>query len=136
MYMPTIKDARRDSTFIVGPYIAVVLTDCESVGQIEYRHVMFVYLPDPTNRDAPPQVIMAVAAEMSSVLKAIQQPDEPERYFLGVFPGDGHHNLGASADWADLGKFRDRALEVVREHLKIEAKPFRVPDSGSTPTHD
>jgi hypothetical protein len=38
-------------------------------------------------------------------------------HFLGVFPGEGHVNLGAADDWADIDKFEARALEVVREGL-------------------
>lgn len=49
----------------------------------------------------------------------------PERrsgsHFLGVFPGEGHLNLGASDDWADEARFEARALEVARERLATRA---------------
>lgn len=134
MYMPSIKNARRVDSFIIGHYIAVLLTECESIGMIDYQHVVFVYLPDPENKDKP-QIVMAVAAELSSALAGMRNDDEPPSYFLGVFPGDGHHNLGASPDWADIDLFRDRAFEVIQDYLKIEKAPMRIPDDAGRRPH-
>ena len=36
---------------------------------------------------------------------------------LGVFPGDGHLNLGDSDEWSDRERFVERALTIAREHL-------------------
>ncbi len=128
MYLPTITDGHRVATYVMGPYIAIVLTDCESSGMIEYKHALFVYLPDPQAAEARPQVVMAVAAELSSfAAKTLPDGDEPA-YFLGVFPGDGHLNMGLSSDWANLEKFTHKALTVAQERLKVTHAPRKVRD--------
>jgi hypothetical protein len=134
MYMPTVTDARRVESYVIGPYIGVVLTDCRSVGAIEYKHLLIVYLPDPMADDSP-QVVMAVAAELAAGLREMQDGDQPLSYFLGVFPGSGHLNLGASPDWGELSTFTGRALEVVREHLKVDRLPVRIPDDAGRKPH-
>jgi hypothetical protein len=127
MYMPTLRDARPVARYVIGPYIAVVLTDCESVGMIDYKHVLMVYLPEPQSHTKP-QVVLAVAAELSSYLIENDPEHDQPAYFMGVFPGDGHHNLGASPDWSDLKKFTTQALKVACKHLHIQRKPIRVSD--------
>lgn len=133
MYLPNISDARRIATYTLGPYIAVMLDNCKSDGQIEYKYVMFVYLPDPQNAVSHNQIVMAVAAEKSPALITLD-PDNPA-YFLGVFPGDGHLNLGHSTDWGNLELFTKRSLEVIRENLNI-AHPARRMKNGDNTTDD
>lgn len=135
MYLPALTNARRVASYVIGPYIGVLLTDCEASGVIDYKHVLFVYLPDPVNPGKPPQVVMAVAAELSSMLKPPSDAEQPEAYFLGVFPGDGHYNLGMSEDWADLEKFAARAVEVARERLEVSRPVMRIPDDAGRRPH-
>ncbi|GAB4338831.1 MAG: hypothetical protein Kow00117_20080 [Phototrophicales bacterium] len=125
MYLPQIKGGRTVSRYTLGAYIVVFVTDCESVGMINYLHVAFVYLPDPTDPENKPQIVMAVAAERSTATEMFMK--DSSTYFLGVFPGDGHMNLGASPDWADLTKFTRRALEVIAQHLNIQKPPVYIP---------
>jgi hypothetical protein len=127
MYLPAIKDAQREAVYRVGPYFAIVLTDCVSEGDIDYKHAIFVYLPDP--HAERPQWVMAVAAEISDMVRDLHKDDPNPPYFLGVFPGTGHQNLGASPDWADLEKFTARGLEVVAEHLNVDKSPVRYIDN-------
>jgi hypothetical protein len=76
-------------------------------GSVKYLYTLSVH---PRDGGA---AILYVAAEHNKT--------PPERrsgsHFLGVFPGEGHVNLGASDDWADIEKFESRAIVVAREAL-------------------
>ncbi|GAB4509065.1 MAG: hypothetical protein OHK0046_03350 [Anaerolineae bacterium] len=122
MYLPMVSEARNVSNYALGPYFVSVFTDCKSQGMIEYEHVVMVYRFDKDTKKPVP--VMAVAAEIASALKQIRlDNDQGMGYFLGVFNGSGHLNLGMSADWGDLDKFKQRALAVIREHLKVKDEP-------------
>src|SRR3954471_13245184 len=101
MYLPVLKNERPFYRYRIGNYVAVIVTDCESLGMIQYTHVLFLL------EAGQPQPIFAVAAEMNSMSIASGET----QLFLGVFPGDRHENHGMSADWADLDKFSARALQ-------------------------
>jgi hypothetical protein len=116
MYLPTVKSGRLVERYLMGEYIGLLVTDCESDGLIHYDHVLFVY------REGDQSPCYAVAAEMNKLM--IQHE---EGRFLGVFPGNGHMNMGMSPHWRDLDKFVQRALEVVMEHFKIEVIPEVLP---------
>ena len=62
------------------------------------------------------EVCFAVAAEKDS----FPDPQEAPAFFLGVFHGDRHDNLGLSVDWGDLDKFTHSALEIVGKELHVE----------------
>lgn len=127
MYLPMLTDARVVNRYKIGPYLAVVLTDCKSDGVITYQHVVMVYIFETEpGGESRPRPVMAVAAERSEIL------DDHDSYFLGVFPGDGHLNMGHSSDWANLGKFTTRALEVIAGHLDLTDPPFLIPESGDS----
>ena len=128
MYLPMITNAHPVSRYLIGPYLAVVLTDCESDGMIEYQHAVIVYhIESDAGQDEPTPPVMAVAAERSAALQ------DEHSYFLGVFPGNGHLNMGSSTDWDDLTIFTNRALEIVGDHLNISEAPFLLPeDRGQT----
>lgn len=130
MYLPALTNARPVSRYMIGEYLAVVLTDCESKGSIEYKHVVLVYRMGAEYEDGEnPLPVLAVAAEKSEgVAELLGEESTEERYFLGVFPGDGHMNMGMSADWADLEKFTTKALDVIANHFKIDKPPFLVPN--------
>lgn len=115
MYLPVLKTARTHARYTIGPYVALVLTDCESAGVIQYRYVVVVFKPGES------QPCFAVAAESSGAI----QPGTPG-YFLGVFPGSGHLNMGLSEDWGDLEKFTAKALEVIATHLHVTEAPSKL----------
>lgn len=117
MYLPTLKNARPVYRYQFGSYIGVVVTDCESVGMIDYTHVLFVF------EAGQQQPMFAVASEMSAVMLS----HNPNSRFLGVFDGHGHGNYGLSEDWLDLDKFTAKALEIAAAHFKVEEAPIRLP---------
>jgi len=117
MYLPALKNARPASRYRVGNYLALIVTDCESIGMIQYTHVLFLLEMGQV------QPIFAVAAEMNSMSLAGGET----RLFLGVFSGGGHENHGMSADWADLDKFSARALQIVAERYAITEPPELLP---------
>jgi hypothetical protein len=119
VYMPTLKNARPVYRYQFGNYIGVVVTDCESVGLIQYTHVLFVF---EVGQQTP---IFAVASEMSTMMLE----HNPNARFLGVFDGNGHGNYGMSEDWLDLDKFTAKALEVAVAHFNVEEKPIRLPST-------
>ena len=122
MYMPTILDARHVSSYLLGPYIAMLFTDCQSGGRVQYAHILFVYTYDPQRPSTQPQRLLAVAAEVNNT----RRPGSPS-HFLGLFPGNGHVNLGASSDWANLDIFARTALEVAAEQLNVSEPPQPLP---------
>lgn len=125
MYMPQIRNARRVGTYQMGfKHFAVLLTDCESVGMIEYQHALLVYevIPLPEGLPQKARLVLAVATEINTMLK--EMPNWDGRRFLGVFPGNGHINMGMSLEVNDLDVFTAQALEVASERLEIEAPPL------------
>ncbi len=118
MYLPAIRTARPVQGYLLGPYTAVLYTDCQTQGQmIEYEHVLFVFRPGATSP------FFAVAAERNRLMREVTPG-----YFLGVFPGTGHHNLGFSTDWGDVDKFAAEAVRIVVRYLSITDLPLRIPD--------
>ncbi|NDJ62620.1 MAG: hypothetical protein GYB67_15965 [Chloroflexi bacterium] len=119
MYLPALKSAQVAKRFRLGAHTAVVVTDCESDGMISYMHVLYV-IPDGA---AIP--VFAVAAELSQLLldQKGSQTGGDEGAFLGVFPGNGHRNLGMSPDWLDLEKFTTEALKIAAQHLQVTDAP-------------
>ena len=124
MYMPAIIDAHHVESYVMGPLLTMVFTDCKSEGPVKYTHVLFVYIFDPeADEKTGMQRLMAVAAEVN------QSPfaNTTGSHFLGVFPGSGHINMGSSDSWADLEKFTEKALEVVAEKFNIAQAPRLIP---------
>jgi hypothetical protein len=123
VYWPTLSDARLANSYQIGPYMGMLFTDCKSVGGIQYTHVLMVFKPNPLTGKLPPKPVpsLAVAAEVNSRAEI-----GGGSHFLGVFPGDGHMNLGGSDEWANLEKFAHRALEFAAEHLNVNepARPL------------
>ena len=125
MYMPRIIDARQVASYLLGPYIAMLVTDCQSADRVQYAHILFVYLVDPEQPDGAPQRVLAVASEVNNTrLPTVGS------HFLGLFPGDGHVNLGASNDWADLEHFRQEALAIAADYLQVTEPPQLLPPSA------
>ena len=112
MYYPKLSQARVVRRYQAGDRFALLLTDCESSQTIQYIHALFVY----RTSDFP---CFAVACESSRQV--------PESRLLGVFPGDGHQNLGHDLKWGDLDQFASKAIALAAERLG-SAQPFvKVP---------
>jgi hypothetical protein len=106
-YAPLVLSADKADTFDVDGREAVLLTNVQAAGSIQYAHILAVYETDG-------EPCLFVAAEVN----AHQEAFGGGSHFLGVFPGDGHLNLGTSNDWADLTLFAEKAVAVARQHLK------------------
>jgi hypothetical protein len=109
MYAPLITSARRVREHIVGPkHTAVLLTDVESSGQVEYEHLLVLF---EVGRQDP-------IAFISSEVKDDLFEEKRGSHYLCAFIGDEHSNFGESDDWADLDRFEEAALDLIRDlHL-------------------
>ncbi len=108
-HWPRIVFARPLRRYQFGSHHALLLDEIQADGLVQYLYVLEVY--DPTRRRC-----FAVASEKNSFPK----PGAPPSYFLGVFHGDVHENLGLSEEWGDLETFTERALKIVCEKLDVE----------------
>ncbi len=108
-YWPMIGTARALRRYQFGDHRALLMDNIKAGGLVQYLYVLEVYAPTL-------QRCLAVASEKNS----FQNPDEPLAYFLGVFYGDAHDNLGLSEEWGDLDTFVERALAIVCEELHVE----------------
>ena len=120
-YWPVVRGGEPGQRFRFGNYIATLLTDLESPGKIDYLYVMCVFeAPDD-------ELCLCIASEKNARYEPGTAGDDAgdrgESHFLGLFPGQGHVNMGSSNDWADLEKFTVRALEAARQHLGVEHEP-------------
>lgn len=108
-YIPMIASANSRTHYTLGKYTAILFDKIRSAGAVEYKFVLAVF--DEQTKSP----CLFVASEVNSTVKEFGGGS----HFLGVFPGHGHENMGASDDWADIDKFTIRALAVVQERLKI-----------------
>jgi hypothetical protein len=119
-YWPAVKGGKPWRRFRFGDYQALVLTELESVGFIEYLHVMAVFKV-PENK-----LCLCVAAERNRMherkLPGEGTSDSAGSHFLGLFLGKVHMNFGSSNDWANIDRFSARALELACDHLKVDAE--------------
>lgn len=79
-----------------------------------YRHILRVF--------ALPENELRLCVTASRNEYAGPSADGPDAHFLRVFQGYESVNLGMSADWADIAKFEERALELVAEHLGVSVQ--------------
>jgi hypothetical protein len=130
MYWPTITDARHVDSFLVGPLLAVLFTDCVSEGTIQYAHVLYVYEPDlknPPGPGNPPPLVCCITAEVNAMAA---ETSGSGSHFLCMFHDGIHANMGAADDWADLDTFTQKALDVVADQFAIDREPIRMPMPG------
>jgi hypothetical protein len=108
-YWPVIEGGRISRVFRLGRYRAALVTGMSSPGSVQYLHVLFVF------QEPEARLCLCVASEENSF------PAESggDSHYLGVFPGDGHLNLGASNDWANVELFTSRALDIAAENLAM-----------------
>lgn len=111
VYLPTITKARWVKRFQIGPYRAIVGTDCESTGPIHYTHILYIF------KEGEDRPYLAVSSEF-----AYGTGEDGIRHVC-LFFGGSHFNAGPSSDWADLEKFTQKALELVADVLHVTDKP-------------
>ncbi len=111
--------------FPMGAYTCVLHGDVESVGLIEYGHVLDVIDPASGKR------VFAVAAERNQMARILGGGS----HFLCGYDGGTHLNYGSSDDWAGREKFLERAKKLVCDKLGIpaEAPPAPARLSYGTP---
>jgi hypothetical protein len=111
IYLPAITTARWVRRYQLGPYRAVLLTECKSVGQIHYTHVLYIFGDES-------RPVLAVTAEYSD------DAGKDGQRFLTVFYKGVHYNCGLSLEWADLELFERKALQLAAEQLEISDPPI------------
>ena len=110
-YVPQIDWAGTRQRIPLGRYTAVLLSDIHGPGPVQYQYILGL-LDNKT--DEPCLYVTSEVNESDS-------ENRSGSHFLCVFPGDGHENLGASDDWAEVSTFLERALEIVEERFVMEA---------------
>jgi len=106
-YAPRIASAKPMARYEVAGRQAVLLGNIVSAGMVKYLYILVVY-----ERDGEP--CLFVASEVNEEREAFGGGS----HFLGVFPGDGHLNLGDSDEWANRERFVERALGIARERVQ------------------
>jgi hypothetical protein len=99
----------------LGPYIGVLLGDVESVGMIEYGHVLDVFDPRTGRR------VFAVAAERNQLAGMKLGGGS---HFICGYDGESHLNHGDSDDYADRDRFLAKARELVFDHFRLPREPL------------
>lgn len=115
-YFPMIKNGRPLRRYKFGAYSALLMDEVESAQTVQYHFVFFVFQGD---EKLP---CLAVASEWSD-------EESKQTPFLGVFPGEGHLNLGASKKWLDFKVFAEAALETALAKLGLPKSTPVVSDS-------
>ena len=105
-YLPVVEGGRTVGLYEHSGFRGVLRTDLDSPGYITYEHVLFVTSP------GSPAPVLAVASEVCAARGS-------GSHVLGLFAGGVHANLGMRDEWADLGTFREKALDVAGQHLGL-----------------
>jgi hypothetical protein len=133
MYAPVVAAVKPKRRYQLGPYVAVLFGEIQKHPQAmtEYLHILGVFRPGEG------EPFFYVASEVNALASK-----GGGACFLGVFPGatrpdsPAHLNLGCSDNWADVGLFTSKALEIARAHLGVTeaAIEMAVPEGPSSPT--
>jgi hypothetical protein len=121
-YAPSLEGAVEVKRVAIGDGHEGVLRrhpspEKQTDGGVKYLYTLAVH---PKGQDA---AVLYVASEVNKMYDPTAPPEERSgSHFLGVFPGQGHINMGASDEWADVEKFEARATAVAKERL-AEASP-------------
>jgi len=110
MYMPAVRGGREVRRVRFGPYVATIRKDLESTGRVGYLYVMTVV------GGVEQKVCLCVASEVNE----LHGEGMGGSHFLCTFTEQGHGNFGASDDWADLGKFAEKAIAIAKQLLRAE----------------
>ena len=124
IYLPGLEGARFVRMYFFrepqrGPCSCVLVTDCRNSSRVQYAHVMYVYEGGDFLAGRP---CLAVASEVNRMASA----GSGRSHFLGLFPGEGHVNLGAADDWVDMDRFAAKALEVIAEQFSLPKPPEEI----------
>ena len=115
-YWPQVEGGKVRSETRFGRYVAVVKSDLQSLGEVEYLYVMAVFkMPQK-------KLCLCVASEVNTFAREMALKDLPDDPILGVFPGDAHRNLGASSDWGDIDRL-GRHRQIHGQGLRNRANP-------------
>jgi len=105
-YQPRLISSQKVETGKIGEYRYDLNTECQSQGNIQYKHVLFLYALDI---DRP---CLAITAEHSAY--------DPGVLLLCVFQGRGHKNLGSLHQIDLLQDFKERAMEVAKGIIRVD----------------
>lgn len=134
--LPILTNARVYKSFRMGNYSAALLKKVESVGPINYLHVLAVI---KNGEDTPcfyvtseintmQREFLKVASKTDPELAAHLDEIDYDSPFLCTFTQSGmHSNIEQSSEWSDIDKFTTKALDIARNHLKIKEPPMEVP---------
>jgi hypothetical protein len=111
-YTPVILSSETRREFAIGDYRAALLDNIQSVGGVEYAYILAV-------RDRSGEPRLFVASEINAMSGLMAEVTGGGSHVLGVFPGEGHENLGSSDDWADIDRFTERAVAIAKDRLGI-----------------
>ena len=113
-YAPRVGKMNRAAVGPLGPaHTALLFDGIESAGLVKYAFLVLVF------DDQTRQPVCFVASEENAGAAF-----GGGSHVLGLFPGDGHMNLGSSDDWADAAKFFPKAIAVAAGQLGLP------PDAG------
>ncbi len=134
MYAPMVKSARTVRRYRWAQYEAVFLDQVVSLGSIQYEFIMAVFEQGKT------AAFLYVTSERNAYPFAPESPSKSGQepgsssstteasYFLCLFEGNTHHNLGLSSDWGDAHKFEEAAFRILAERLgSAPGKPWQPP---------
>lgn len=128
---PAITGGTPVSAYLCGDYRAVVSTNIQSIGPIQYPYVMTICL------DQSRSPVMFVTAESNTIapeiLKVLAETELDfsdvklaTEHFLGIFDTEGHHTLGQFEEISMVEGFTAIALSTMREHLRLEDEPHQI----------
>jgi len=120
-YGPPMNGVRKVRSYKLGTYRADLLTDIQSNGSVDYEHVFAVF-----RESGRPAYFVTSELNPSSA-------KEDGSHRLGIFDPDGHRNLNASDNWADLETFEAEAIKMTKRHFNIQQKAELM--QASKPTH-
>jgi hypothetical protein len=129
-YVPLIKRGQVKRRYSLGPYGAELMGRIESASLTDYLYVLAVFKEQAT------EPCLVVTSEVNADCWNIGGGS----HFLCVFSGEIHSNMGASDDWADLDKFKSKALSLAAAELRVFESPqelliasgVREPDKASS----
>ena len=111
MAFPMFRNAKPLRKHDLGGYEAILLTDIESVGMVQYLYILSVH------KKGEERPVFTVTAE-ENMLAQMGGPGNGS-HFLCAFDQGQHLNFGASDDYAMLDRFEKAALAKARERLRV-----------------
>jgi hypothetical protein len=135
-FSPTLPDVTKSQpirAFLVGQYLALLL---EKPKPLMEGSLIYLYALVVGTKSESDDIAMIVTSELTSpevreMMRKTMEIEQTTDPFLCVFDEKGgHHNLGYSPRWANQEQFVTRALELVRDRLKVASAPVEVKPGG------